>query len=72
MEKVLMWGGFIMDAIEVGALCVLLLFLYHLRRDMAALLRIARRKDRKTPDGKVRGVPNASSVPLPSTPVSRE
>jgi hypothetical protein len=47
------WASLAMDTLEVGGLCVTLLLLLDMRRDMAALLRVMRRMDRKTADSAI-------------------
>ena len=49
------WTNMAMDAIEIAALSAVLFVLFHVRRDLSAMLRVLRRLDRKAPDTNIRG-----------------
>jgi hypothetical protein len=47
-SQILGWADLAMDTAEVAAVVAVLLVLLHLHRDIAAMLRVIRRIDRKT------------------------
>ena len=50
LTQLFVWANIAMDGVEIAALGAVLLVLFHVRRDLSAILRVLRRIDRKTAD----------------------
>jgi hypothetical protein len=50
LTQLFVWANMAMDGVEIAALGAVLFVLFHMRRDLSAMLRVLRRMDRKRAD----------------------
>ena len=50
ITQLFVWANITMDGVEIAALGAVLFMLFHMRRDLSAMLQVLRRMDRKTAD----------------------